>query len=344
MRTPRIAASGRHGYCIVPLLMLAAALSVGCAAKDKGPKMAEPTEEDRLLVERAEAMAGQMAPGTPGWEPAMALQRGAMKEAFEAVKSDKQVKQGLFNWGKRQIEQMIDLMQKSKRWPAPRNVEAPYAKQPPKIDGKLDDAIWQDAASYPVAFGVNEAEPIENPFASAKVAWDEQNLYFAFTVEDEDVHAPDLERDGRTFTFDTAEVFVFGKRRWAVYWEINVSPSNSIYDALMYKFHDKAWGHGRPGQTVRGLTVGSTLSGTSEQSDDVDEGYTVEFALPFDQIPGVNLPVEAGDELGLLLGLADKDATEEGKKPKLVFYSHSPVLLSFHNLETYGKLLLKPAK
>ena len=64
---------------------------------------------------------------------------------------------------------------------------APHHLKPPKIDGRLDDAVWQQA---PFASDFLQLDPVEGEAASEKttvqVAYDEEGLYVGIRCYDSD--------------------------------------------------------------------------------------------------------------------------------------------------------------
>lgn len=82
------------------------------------------------------------------------------------------------------------LLTPMKPQPKPR-VLAVRAEQPPKLDGKLDDALWRSAnpaSGFKPTDTWQPQEPVRVP-TEARFAWDEQNLYIAIRA-----HEPKLDQ------------------------------------------------------------------------------------------------------------------------------------------------------
>ena len=117
-----------------------------------------------------------------------------------------------------------------------------------------------------------------------------------------------------------------------MYWELNVSPSDSLLDVLHCKYR-RQWGsYARCEESVEGLQFATALIGPAEKPT----GYTVEIAFPIDQLPG-GLG-EGKDNRTLYLLAARVNRT--GKKT--VYAAFAPVAGWFHNIWCYPPVRLVP--
>lgn len=158
------------------------------------------------------------------------------------------------------------------------------------IDGKLDDPAWKEAAfTGPfVEVGTgrpNRSFPVDG---SAKLAWDDENLYVAFEVKDKDVRGGFDPKavDPHLWTRDTVEIMLDpdGDGDNADYYEIQINPQNLVFDTQYDSYNkpktepDGPFGHQ---DWSAGLKSAVVVHGTIDKSDDEDEGYTVEAAIPW---------------------------------------------------------------
>ena len=102
---------------------------------------------------------------------------------------------------------------------------------PPKLDGKLDDAVWAKATPQVVApMLANQADVRTH----VRVVYDQKNLYVAFDCVEpfiEQLHVRPVGRDGPVWTMDCGEVLLApdGSRRR--YYHYIISPANdALYD------------------------------------------------------------------------------------------------------------------
>ena len=238
----------------------------------------------------------------------------------------------------RYYENKVKLLRKLREFPAAPKLEAMRRKGALAIDGKLDEAAWDRAASVPIRYA--GLDRVEQAVAEARVLWDKKRLYVGFTVPDRSIVAPQLDRDGDVFRYDCVELFLCPRpTKTGEYWELNVSPSGSVLDNRASKA-DKAWG-GDMGLSadMAGLRHASTQRrGPGKAGRSSGAGYTVELAIPFAALPGMDTPAQTGDSLYILLAQADRDGAKDGP---VTYLSHSPVSGWFHNIWAYLKLTLK---
>ncbi|MSO35880.1 MAG: hypothetical protein EXQ54_05555 [Acidobacteria bacterium] len=142
---------------------------------------------------------------------------------------------------------------------------------PPKLDGRLDDAIWQKAA---IVAGFKQREPDEGRDASerttVRIAYDQANLYIGAVLDDSvpaDIRASELRRDNTLESDDTFSVLLdtYHDHRNAFVFRVN--PRGTRFDALVrnesrfyYADWDEQW------------TAAAVLT---------DTGWSVEIAIPF---------------------------------------------------------------
>lgn len=142
---------------------------------------------------------------------------------------------------------------------------------PPKLDGRLDDPIWQKAV--PIA-GFKQREPDEGQDASerttVRIAYDQANLYIGAVLDDSvpaEIRASELRRDNTLDSDDTFSVLLdtYHDHRNAFVFRVN--PRGTRFDALVrnesrfyYADWDEQW------------TAAAVLTET---------GWSVEIAIPF---------------------------------------------------------------
>jgi hypothetical protein len=166
------------------------------------------------------------------------------------------------------------------------------------IDGKGDDKAWGVATSTGPFVDVgtgkpNTAFPVNG---SAKVAWDDTNLYVLFEVSDPDVvgyfTTADKQKDDWTvagqpklWTKDTVEVMVDPDGDNKDYYEIQINPQNKQFHTQYDTYNQPKtepngpFGHEDWNPKIQSAVV---VKGTMDKSSgDKDEGYTVEAAIPW---------------------------------------------------------------
>ncbi len=89
------------------------------------------------------------------------------------------------------------------------SIEAKFAKEPPRIDGKDSDAAWKRAKWHPLDALILGKKPSESDFSGQfKMAWDENKLYLLVEITDDILF--DQQADPLSFYWDDdcLEIFI----------------------------------------------------------------------------------------------------------------------------------------
>jgi Carbohydrate family 9 binding domain-like len=181
------------------------------------------------------------------------------------------------------------------------------------VDGKADDAAWRSASStgpfVDVATGKpNSAFPVTG---SAKLTWDDSNLYVLIEVTDPEVVGGfDAAKKGDDFTVtgqpklwtkDTVEIMTDpdGDGDNKDYYELQINPQNKVFHSQFDTYNGpKTEPNGPFGHEDWDPKLKSAVSvrGTLDKEGDKDEGYTVEMAIPWSAYSkAANHPPKNGD-------------------------------------------------
>jgi hypothetical protein len=174
-----------------------------------------------------------------------------------------------------------------------------------KIDGKLDDDAWKKAVTAGPFVDVGTGKPnVSSPVnGSAKVLWDDENLYVGVQVFESDIIGgfPKDAKDPHLWTKDTVELMLDpdGDGDNLDYYEIQVNPQNLVFDTQYDSYNtpktepNGPFGHQEWASKLKSAVV---LDGTIDKSDDKDKGYTVEMAIPWASFTKAkNHPPKPGD-------------------------------------------------
>lgn len=148
------------------------------------------------------------------------------------------------------------------------------------IDGDLSE--WSNIQATP-SFLNHETSAQGTAGAYAKLMWDANNLYIAFSVTDADITANYVNNDANIFdNDDLVEMFFDFDGSGTNYLELGVSATGVYYD-----FNIICPGTGGCGSwnsntsyNITGLSTATMIDGTLNNSADVDNGYTVEIKIP----------------------------------------------------------------
>jgi hypothetical protein len=233
------------------------------------------------------------------------------------------------------ISERIAFVEENLDFPVPAPFTVPKASGPVTIDGKLDDAAWQSAVVFTDSYPISE-QTAGGPATEWRILWDDRFLYFAFACTDTDLVAPEMQRDAPVYSDDCVEMFILPQLRTGSYWELVISPSDSVFDSLHSKNLSEWASINRSVENIEGLQRSVVCNGTLNQPGDTDTGYTVEVAVPFSQLPEYSRSQPAaGHQLHLMLMRLDKT----GKDSHLV-YSFQPLLNWGHNIWNHALVTL----
>lgn len=163
------------------------------------------------------------------------------------------------------------------------------AGQTVTIDGKLDEPVWQKAASTGPFVDVgsgnpNSAFPVQG---SAKLLWDDRNLYVAFEIKSKDIVGgwPKDAKDPHLWEKDTVELMIdpdsSGDNK--DYYEIQINPQNLVFDTQYDEYNKpkddskNIFGHMEWSSNVKSAVV---VQGELDKPGK-GEGYVVEAAIPW---------------------------------------------------------------
>ena len=177
----------------------------------------------------------------------------------------------------------------------------------PAIDGKLDEATWENATRS------NRFTDLISGAATyldtrAAVLWDDTNLYIGYWIGEPDVTAKLTQRDSPIYRDNDAELFIAGPDG---YYEFEINSFGTIYEVLFFwldayekngynklpefsrdtkgakLFNGVGYKHPRGGRIgfwewdMPGLRSAVHVDGTINNHQDGDKGWTVEIAIPW---------------------------------------------------------------
>lgn len=161
------------------------------------------------------------------------------------------------------------------------------------IDGRLDEPSW-DKAPWTAPFVDIEGDLKPGPRfrTRAKMLWDDEYFYIAADLEEPHLWATVTERDVPVLVDHDFEVFIDPDGDAHEYYELEMNALNAVWDLFLVKpYRDMALagpmsgdGSVSPAVTawdLAGLRSAVHLRGTLNRNDDLDDGWSVELALPW---------------------------------------------------------------
>jgi len=168
-----------------------------------------------------------------------------------------------------------------------------------KIDGKLDEKIWQKAEWTNEFIDIEgDSKPKPRFRTRAKMLWDDEYFYFAAELEEPDIWATLTERDAVIFYDNDFEIFIDPDGDTHEYYEFEMNAFNTVWDLLLIKpYRDggpavNAW-------YIQGLKTAVFIDGTINQPGDKDRSWTLEVAMPWNVLKECaqkDAPPKPGDQ------------------------------------------------
>lgn len=226
-----------------------------------------------------------------------------------------------------------------KRCPAGAIMEAKYTSTPIKIDGKLDDAAWKNAAVYNMNLPADQAvdgKQLENG-GEVQMAWDDEYFYLGIKFYDGDIVAEgDKDQQMHYQLGDLCELFLKpADNSW--YWELYVTPRSKKSN-----FWFPGWGRlGLPGnfEYECNLKVAAQNAGTVNNWQDKDKYWTGEMAMPIKDLTAHGGAFGSGADWRILVARYNYSRYLNNQGPE---YSTAPKLsaTNYHLLPEYAILRL----
>jgi hypothetical protein len=145
------------------------------------------------------------------------------------------------------------------------------------IDGLLDDEAWKAASAPAELRGLWEFQTGPQQATQVWLLWDDNYLYVGYEVEDVDITSLYLERDDPTYLDDAVEIFINPRpQQVSLYYGIELNARTVYYDYLLHdaRLFIKLF-------NMEGIRAAAHLRGTLNVRGDVDEGWSLEVAIPW---------------------------------------------------------------
>ena len=181
----------------------------------------------------------------------------------------------------------------------PKSYRCRRAPHPVRVSGRGDDPAWA-LADWTDDFVDIEGDKRPTPRfrTRAKMLWDDRFFYVLAELDEPHVWATITKRNAVIFHDNDFEVFLDPDGDGANYHEFEVNALNTIWELTLPVRYSRG---GKPVDpaTLPGLVSAVHVDGTLNDPSDVDRGWSVEVAFPFDGLarynPGRATPPLVGD-------------------------------------------------
>lgn len=144
---------------------------------------------------------------------------------------------------------------------------------PPTLDGRLDDAVWQQAEWYTGFTLLGDVETPARAQTQFAVAFDNSSLYFGIKCQEpgmSELRAEVTERDGKVHGDDCVEIMIDSTGDRTEYYHLTTNPIGTLYDSQM-----------RQGGHVRALQWDCDWQAEVARGEDF---WAVEVSVPIVQL------------------------------------------------------------
>jgi hypothetical protein len=150
------------------------------------------------------------------------------------------------------------------------------------VDGRLDEESWR-SAPWTENFADIEGNSRPKPRfrTRVKMLWDDEHFFLAAELAEPHVQGTFTARDSYIFHEDNDfEVFLDPDGDNHNYGELEMNALNTVWDLRLAKPY-RDGGPAEDGWNIAGLQTAVRVDGTINDPSDVDEGWTVEIAIPW---------------------------------------------------------------
>ncbi|MBN2863776.1 MAG: carbohydrate-binding family 9-like protein [Bacteroidales bacterium] len=155
------------------------------------------------------------------------------------------------------------------------------AKEPITVDGKMDEASWQNAEVRAFEYFYRSDKEPEKQNTEFRMLWDNENLYLFYKCQDTSLTAREKEFDARPYMDDCAEFFcvpVPDSIYFHFGFELNII--KAAYDfVVLWRYYNNRTIFLRSYNPVYKTEV--TYDGTLNDDTDKDKMWQMELAIPF---------------------------------------------------------------
>jgi hypothetical protein len=155
------------------------------------------------------------------------------------------------------------------------------ASGPINIDGKLDEEAWKNAPWTDNFVDIEgDLKPKPRFRTRVKMLWDDQYFFVAAEMEEPHVWGSLTKHDSVIFQDNDFEVFIDPNGDNHEYYEFEINALNTGWDLFLVKPY-RDGGSALHNWEIPGLKTAVHVDGTLNDPRDVDKGWSVEIAIPW---------------------------------------------------------------
>ncbi len=168
-----------------------------------------------------------------------------------------------------------------------------------QVDGRLDEADWRHAA--PIAFVMpwSDLAQAEPQSTTARLLWDDANLYIIYECVDPHLHSEVTQHDGAVYQEDAVEIFAAPNAATpGNYYGYEMNIHGTLLDYIAFGGGTDRTKAIHPSWQSEGVVIATTYDGTLNDHADTDRSWILEIAIPHDNFRhlGGQIPPQDGDQ------------------------------------------------
>ncbi|MRI00085.1 hypothetical protein GH721_05995 [Kriegella sp. EG-1] len=206
------------------------------------------------------------------------------------------------------------------------------------IDGKLNEAIWQNTEERKFDYFYNIAKPYDQQQSTLRMLWDKNNIYLFYEMQDKYLTARETKRDGEPYLDDCAEIFFITApdsldTHFGYELNLNKTSNDFIYFNDFYDGKSVAFKAYNPN-----FKVEVTYNGTINNNSDIDIGWTMEIAIPISNFGklGTIVPIVAGNRWAFLAVRQDRNDVAGNRRSTSTIFPIYDISKNVHQANRFG--------
>jgi len=206
------------------------------------------------------------------------------------------------------------------------------------VDGKMNEPAWQQTEARSLNHFYRSNNPEDHQKTEFRMLWDEEKIYLFFECEDKFINSKETERDGKPYLDDCAELMLIpfpDSLNLHFCFELNLykAANDLIYINDFYQGEDALIFAYNPHYEVE-----VNVRGTINDNSDVDEGWSMEFAIPHKALANLSefYPIEPGTKWMILPVRQDRNDDAFVRRSTSTMYPIYDISKSVHQPNRFG--------
>jgi len=208
------------------------------------------------------------------------------------------------------------------------------------VDGKMEEDIWKKTETRTLNYFYSVEKEDDEQETVFRMLWDEKNLYLFYDMKDKYLTARETKSDGEPYLDDCAEIFFITApdsldTHFGYELNLNKASNDFIYFNDYYSGKDVVYKSFNPD-----FKVAVTYSGTINDNSDIDQGWTMELAIPITNFGelGQIVPIKEGARWAFLALRQDRNDAAGKRRSTSTIFPIYDISKNVHQANRFGLL------